>query len=274
MSNRTPPRVLDGALVEFTQVALRRRRVVRLLFVLCLTLVIGPGAAAASGPSAGRGGEESSADCVAEVAARVQAHYEQIEDLQARFRQTTRSVTLGSSAATAFEASGQVIFAKPGRMRWDYETPEPSLVVTDGETLWIYDPNAKEAQRLTVTEAFLSGAAIQFLLGQGDLQREFEISSSDCVEAEGTASPEAPSRVGLKLVPRAPSHYEKLLLSVDRTSGRVYETTVIDLFGNRTHVELLDVEVDRHPQAAAFTFDPPAGVRVIDLSAEQPATTQ
>jgi outer membrane lipoprotein-sorting protein len=47
----------------------------------------------------------------------------------------------------------------------------------------------------------------------------------------------------------------------------------MDLFGNRTHVELLDVEVDQHPQAAAFVFDPPAGVRVIDLS-EQPATTQ
>jgi outer membrane lipoprotein carrier protein len=211
---------------------------------------------------------------VAEVAARVQAHYEQMEDLQARFHQTTQSVTLGSSGATAFEASGQVIFAKPGRMRWAYETPEPSLVVTDGETLWIYDPAAKEVQRMTVTGAFLSGAAIQFLLGQGDLQREFEISSSDCVEAEEMASLEASPRVGLELLPRAPSHYEKLLLSVDRASGRVYETTVLDLFGNRTQVELLDVEVDRHPPAASFTFDPPAGVRVIDVSAQHPATTQ
>jgi outer membrane lipoprotein carrier protein len=211
---------------------------------------------------------------VAEVVARVQAHYEQIDDLQARFTQTTRSVTLGSSQATALEASGQVIFAKPGRMRWAYETPEPSLVLTDGETLWIYDPSAKEAQRMTVSGAFLSGAAIQFLLGEGDLQREFEISSSDCVAEEETTSTGTSPRVGLELLPRSPSHYEKLLLHVDRTSGRVYETTVLDLFGNRTHVELFDVEIDRHPLAASFTFDPPAGVRVIDLSAGQPATTQ
>jgi outer membrane lipoprotein carrier protein len=159
-------------------------------------------------------------------------------------------------------------------MRWAYETPEPSLVVTDGETLWIYDPSAKEAQRLKVTGAFLSGAGIQFLLGRGDLQREFEVSSSDCVEAEDIASPESSPLVGLELVPRGPSHYEKLLLRVDRTSGRVVETTVLDLFGNRTHVELFDVEVDRHPLAESFRFDPPAGVRVIDLSAGNPATTQ
>ena len=33
-----------------------------------------------------------------------------------------------------------------------------------------------------------------------------------------------------------------------------------------------DVEVDVHPQAGSFHFDPPEGVRVIDLSAEQPNT--
>jgi len=55
---------------------------------------------------------------------------------------------------------GRVVFAKPGRMRWVYESPEPSLVVSDGETLWIYDPAAREAQRLPVTQGYLTGAAL------------------------------------------------------------------------------------------------------------------
>ena len=203
---------------------------------------------------------------------RVQARYERIQDLQGRFTQTTQSVTLGSAATPALAAHGRVVFAKPGRMRWVYEAPEPSLVVTDGKTLWIYDPEAGEAQRMAVTGAFLSGAAIQFLLGDGDLQRDFEISSSERPDS-GPSACDSP-RVDLELRPRAEAHYEKLLLRVDPSSGEVHETTVVDLFGNRTHVELLDVETDRHPDAATFRFDPPAGVRVIDLSGEHPAPTQ
>jgi outer membrane lipoprotein carrier protein len=241
----------------------------RPFLLLWLALGIGPGAALASGP--GGAAEPAGAACAAAVAARVQAHYEQIQDLRARFSQTTQSVTLGSSSMPSLEATGEVIFAKPGRMRWSYETPERSLVVTHAETLWIYDPEAREAQRMTVTGAFLSGAAIQFLLGQGDLEREFEVSSPDCAEATGSA-PGSSSQVGLELLPREPAHYEKLSLRVDPVSGRVHETTVVDLFGNRTRVELRDVEVDFHPKAGSFHFDPPEGVRVIDLSAEQPNT--
>lgn len=236
-------------------------------FVALVVLAPAPGAA-----SGGAGaGSEAAESCALRVAARVQAHYERVQDLSARFRQTTQSVTLGSASAATLEATGRVVFAKPGRMRWVYETPEPSLVVTDGEILWLYDPSTEEAQRMRVTGDFLSGAAIQFLLGEGDLEREFEISSADCREP---APGEAPLRVGLELLPREPAHYEKLHLVVDPASGQVAETTVLDLFGNRTRVELQAVEVDGHPEPDLFRFEPPDGVRVIDLSAERPASSQ
>ena len=51
-----------------------------------------------------------------------------------------------------------------GRMRWTYVAPEPSLVVSDGKQLWIYDPVNREAQHLTVTAAYLSGAALSFVI--------------------------------------------------------------------------------------------------------------
>lgn len=237
----------------------------RVLVVLWLL----PASDAASGGS--ELGSEVAGSCALRVAGRVQAYYESVQDLSARFRQTTQSVTLGSGSGGTLEATGKVVFAKPGRMRWAYETPEPSLVVSDGATLWLYDPGTEEAQRMRVTGDFLSGAAIQFLLGEGDLEREFEISSADCREP---ASDDAPARVGLELLPRAPAHYEKLHLVVDPASGRVLETTVVDLFGNRTRVELREVEVDRRPEPGVFRFDPPEGVRVIDLSAERPASSQ
>ena len=105
------------------------------------------------------------ADCANEIARHVQQRYEKVRDLSAHFEQTTRRVALGDGGGDALVARGDVVFAKPGKMRWAYESPEPSLVVSDGATLWIYDPKAREVQKLSLGEGHLSAAGVQFLLG-------------------------------------------------------------------------------------------------------------
>ena len=209
-----------------------------------------------------RGAEPDAARACAEaVVRRVQARYDGIQDLSARFEQTTQSVTLGEAAPVpALSARGAVVFAKPGRMRWSYEEPEPSLVVTDGATLWIYDPRAAEVQKMAVEGAFLSGAAIQFLLGRGDLLAEFEVESRDCPEARA-----ASREVRLELRPRKPATYERLVLVADASSGEVQETTVQDLFGNVTRVRIEDVRTNQGPGPELFVFQVPVGVRVLEL---------
>ena len=200
-----------------------------------------------------------SPSCGPEVAARIQARYDGIRSLRARFEQTTQSVAFGGDSGPASEpARGRVEFAKPGRMRFEYETPEPSLVVSDGKTLWIYDPVAKEVQVLAVEGDFLSAAAIQFLLGEGRLQESFEVTAKSC----------APERAELELRPRAEASYERIDLVADPKSGWIRETTVRDLLGNRTRVVFEDVEAGGEPDAARFRFEPPEGVRVLTLEKE------
>lgn len=202
-------------------------------------------------------GEAPAGDaCVQRAVAALQRRYEAVRDLSAGFEQTTRSVALGGPGAS--EASrGRVVFAKPGRMRWTYESPEPSLVVSDGKQLWIYDPAHREVQRLGVTDAYLSGAAVHFLLGQGQILREFSVRALRCEE----------SAVELELLPRAPASYEKLRVVTDPRTGELQETTVVDLIGNATTVALHDARTNRDPDPALFRFEAPEGVRVIDLDA-------
>jgi outer membrane lipoprotein carrier protein len=206
-------------------------------------VLLGPGGAARAADD----------DCARRVAERVQRRYEAVRDLRARFTQRTERVALGSQAAAALEARGELVLAKPGRMRWSYETPEPSLVVSDGETLWIHDPEAREVQQLALGPGFLSGAALQFLLGEGRILDEFEVSARHCGEPE----------VELVLVPRRDTHYERLALRVDPGEGTVRGTEVIDLLGNRTRIGLEDVRVNTGPEAALFRFVPPPGTRVL-----------
>jgi outer membrane lipoprotein carrier protein len=141
-------------------------------------------------------------------------------------------------------------------MRWTYEAPEPSLVVSDGKTVWIFDPAFGEVQKLPASEGFLTGAAAQFLLGAGDMRRDFKVAASSC---SATAAE-------LELTPRQPATYEKLVLSVDPSSGNVNKTRIVDLLGNVVEVEFKEQRFNLAPGDSEFQFQVPEGVKVIEIA--------
>lgn len=195
--------------------------------------------------------------CATDVAAAVQGRYESVTDLRASFEQSTKRMGFGSTAPASLAAKGEVHFQKPGRMHWAYREPAESAVISDGHSVWIYDPAAKEAQHFELGANFLSGAALQFLLGEGDLAKSFQLSAEDCDE----------DVVALALVPREPESYERITLRVTRESGELRETDVVDLLGNQTTLVLRDVRTGEVPPKRHFQFSPPDGVRVLRLPA-------
>ncbi len=205
-------------------------------------------------PAAAGAPDESVSECAARAVAALQARYEKVEDLSADFVQESRAVVLGG-AGLAASSHGRVVFAKPGRMRWSYLGPEESLLVSYGEWIWIFDPAAGEAQKLPVTQGALSGAGVQFLLGEGDLLAEFAVAELACGADE----------VRLELLPRVPAAYEKLRIVVEMASGQMRETEVTDLFGNVTSVRFENIRVNTEPGPEVFRFEPPEGVEVIEL---------
>jgi len=215
---------------------------------LSMAALLVAGGAAAGGPG--------QAGCLDEPIDAVQRRYETVADLRADFVQTTRTVALGQ-AAQAETARGTVVFAKPAKMRWAYTEPEPSLTISDGETLWLYDPGRGEVQRMTGIGSYFSGAAVQFLVGQGDVRRDFEVVELECTDDAGE----------LELRPRNDSSFEKLIVRIDRETGELRRSVVIDLLGNRTEVEFSHIVANQHPDDGVFRFTPPDGVEVIDLDA-------
>ena len=202
------------------------------------------------------GAEDAALDpCAKRAVEAVQKRYEAVVDLQARFEQTSRSVALGGPGAET-RSSGEVVFAKPGRMRWSYSEPEPSLVVSNGTWLWIYDPGAREAQKMSVAGGMMSGTALQFLLGEAKIERDFRVEPRACGAQEAE----------LILWPREPATYERLAIRVDPRSGDLRATEVVDLLGNVTLVAFDGVKTNVGAAPELFTFEPPEGVEVIELS--------
>jgi outer membrane lipoprotein carrier protein len=217
---------------------------------LVLGLLFAPAGAAEADPLA---------DCARDAVSRMQSRYEGVSDLSARFEQTARSGAL--SPASGKPSRGSVSFSKPGRMRWSYEEPEKSLVISNGKTLWLYDEARREVQKMAVSGGYFSGASIQFLVGRGDVLEEFSVIALAC-DAK---------MAHLELTPKEPQSFERLRVEVSRASGDIEETTVVDLLGNETRVAFSEIRVDSKLPAASFEFEPPVGVQVIDLSQPAPS---
>src|SRR5438067_13650516 len=122
-------------------------------------------AAAAALPALAR------ADELAEALRMLQQRYESTRTLVAKFSQEVESPTL----AGKLTSSGTVSFEKPNRMRWDYAGPDRQTIVSDGETLWIYQPEEKQVLKAPLREAFQVTTPVTFLAGFVLVERDFTL---------------------------------------------------------------------------------------------------
>ena len=140
---------------------------------------------------------------------------------------------------------------RPGQFRWHTDAPMEQLLVSNGETIWLYDPDLMQVtiqkmdQRLTHTPA---------LLLSGDVSKIAE--SFDITLKEGG------NVVDFILKPKAAdSLFESLRLSF--RGGMINDMQLIDNVGQRTNILFLGVKMNPPVAASQFTFEVPEGVDVI-----------
>jgi outer membrane lipoprotein carrier protein len=188
------------------------------------------------------------------VVGEVQKRYDGAADFRARFTQTLTSAAMSRKTNSA----GEVMFKKPGRMRWDYEKPDKSSYVTDGGVLWLYEPDDKQAFKQDLKGSQLP-AALSFLTGKGKLATEFDITFA------GKTAYGTPADYVLSLSPKTPQATVKsILFIVDPRTFDVRESVITDGQGNTNDLLFSDIRVNTRVPDATFHFVPPAGTRVID----------
>jgi len=69
--------------------------------------------------------------------------------------------------------SGRLQLRKPGRMRWDYTSPQGKLFVSDGKFLWLYTPANNQVEKMKIKESDDMRAPLAFLLGKLHFDKEF-----------------------------------------------------------------------------------------------------
>src|SRR5437870_6519318 len=73
------------------------------------------------------------------------------------------------------EAKGSFVLLRPGSFRWVYDKPVDQLIVGDGERVWIYDRELKQATVRKLSKA-LGSTRGALLAGAGDVEAAFELS--------------------------------------------------------------------------------------------------
>jgi len=225
-----------------------RRRLLVLACGLAAAQVVG----LAGSPGRALAASEAGLDAVLE---RLQATCAATQDLSARFTQTVTNRSLGAVR----EGSGRFELKRPGKMRWEYEKPEPRLFVTDGRRLWDYSPADKQVRIQEVSQGFASRLPLAFLAGDCQIRREFAVTL-----VENAATRAQPTLKILDLTPRQPeAGVARMLLEVDLKSGLVDRATLFDAAGNTTVIALSQVKRNTGLEDRAFQFTPPAGVMEI-----------
>jgi len=193
---------------------------------------------------------------VTTVVDKVQHRYDTATDFKARFTQTLTSTTMGRKTSSA----GGVMFKKPGRMRWDYDKPERATYVSDGNTLWLYEPDDAQAFKQSLSASQLP-AALAFLTGKGKLAAEFDITLVD-------KSPYAAAgEYVLALSPKvAEPQVKSLLFIVDPKTFDVRESVITDGQGNTNDLTFADIKTNTKIPDGEFRWSPPSGTRVIDTN--------
>mgnify|MGYP000899775181 CR=1 FL=1 len=172
----------------------------------------------------------------------------QAQTLTARFSQ----LTLDGSGTQLQETAGELSLKRPGLFRWHTDAPQEQLLVSNGQKVWLFDPDLNQVtiqtldQRLTHTPALLLSGDVS------KISENFEVSYK-----------EGGSVVDFILKPKAKdSLFDNLRLSF--RNGVINDMQLIDGSGQRTNILFLSVQMNQPSDTAQFSFQPPAGADVIE----------
>jgi len=183
---------------------------------------------------------------------RLQKHYHDTKSFTAKFNEELATV-----GAPKRQRQGTVSFRKPGRMRWEFETPEKQTIVSDGETLYSYDPDLNQVVETPLKQALKSSSATSFLLGIGNINRDFKAAF---------ASPPTPTGL-IDLILDAKTGGYKIEVGLDPKTYDLMKLTLTDQLGDVTKIDFTDIHDNVELPDSIFAFKAPPGADIVTAPA-------
>ncbi|THB76265.1 MAG: outer membrane lipoprotein carrier protein LolA [Desulfobacteraceae bacterium] len=154
------------------------------------------------------------------------------------------------------KASGKAFFSHPGKMKWEYRSPDVHQVITNGRTLWIYKPDENQVIQGNADRLFKSGAGGGFLSDISMIRKHFEIKLKEANEQS----------VQIDMVSRTQNpDIASIVLTVDRKTFEITQVVTYNMYDDATRFDFSNIRFDQFDDSL-FEFVPPAKSDVIQMS--------
>ena len=205
------------------------------------------------------------------ITAKLEARYHGAHTLAAAFleRYSENGQVVRSEAGTAY-------FRRPGKMRWEYESPEKNIFLVDGKTAWFYVPADHTVTRAPAKQSTDWRTPLALLAGEMKLSRV-------CARVEPTTA-EKPATPGntvlycpLRGEESAPQQAasstasaqdfrpdESVYLEIVPASGELARVLVREKGGVEIEFKFASWRFDPPVADSFFHFDVPPGVAIVN----------
>lgn len=178
----------------------------------------------------------------------VERRYNRAQTLEVLFNESYK----GPGQPRRTEA-GKLLLRKPGRMRWDYTSPQGKLFVSDGKNLWLYTPANNRIEKMKLKESEDMRAPLAFLLGKLDFSKDFR-NIQGAPEGNDTRITAAPAS------PNLPYTTVDFVVTAE---GRIRHLKVTGYDKSLLEFEFDQEKLNPGLSSKLFEFKPPPGVPVV-----------
>ncbi|MGH8816927.1 MAG: outer membrane lipoprotein chaperone LolA [Achromobacter pestifer] len=161
--------------------------------------------------------------------------------------------TVNNQGRTQPAQTGVFSFQRPGKFKWAVQKPYEQLVISDGRTVFQFDPDLAQVTERKVDAAIgTSPAAILF--GSGSLEQSFDVSA-------------LPAKDGVEWLRAKPRTADAGFSRVDigMKNNLPVRVELLDSFGQTTRVDLSAIASNPQMSDKEFQFTPPKGVDVVKM---------
>lgn len=173
------------------------------------------------------------------------------KSFEASFKQISKLAALDITE----EASGRAFFSHPGKMRWEYLTPEHHEVITNGKSLWMYRPKENQVMQGDASQFFKTGAGGAFLSDISLVRKNYTIRlkeiTDDYVEIELVAKKKTPD-------------ISLIVIRISQKNNEIKRVVTYNVYDDTTLFEFADIRF-KNIDPAVFEFKLPEGISIINL---------